>query len=45
MPSNIQETASNSTGSTGGAASLSVSSLNVGVAMLFAVSSTFAIFA
>jgi hypothetical protein len=45
MPSNIQETASNSTSSTGGAASLSVSSLNVGVAMLIAVSSTFAVFA
>ncbi|KAI9572246.1 hypothetical protein HD554DRAFT_2068276 [Boletus coccyginus] len=48
MPSTIQETASNSTsstGSTGGAASLSVSSLNVGIAMLFAVSSAFAMFA
>lgn len=45
MPSNIQETASNSTTSTGGAASLSVSSLNLGVVMLIAVSSTFALFA
>ncbi|KAH0827450.1 hypothetical protein J3R83DRAFT_4138 [Lanmaoa asiatica] len=46
MPSNIQATASNSTSSsTGGAASLSVSSLNVGVAMLITVSSAFAIFA
>ncbi|KAG8213637.1 hypothetical protein J3R82DRAFT_10326 [Butyriboletus roseoflavus] len=44
MPSNIQEAASNST-STGGAASLSVSSLNVGVAMLIAVSSAFVVFA
>jgi hypothetical protein len=45
MPSNIQETATNSTSSTGGAASLSVSSLNVGIAMLVAVSSAFAVFA
>jgi len=46
MPSGIQETASNTTTtSTGGAASLSVSSLNAGVAMLIAVSSAFAVFA
>jgi len=45
MPSDIQETASNSTTSTGGAASLSIGSLNVGVAMLVAVSSAFVIFA
>jgi len=47
MPSGISETASNSssTTTTGGAATLSVSSLNVGAAMLVAVSSAFAIFA
>lgn len=46
MPSTIKETAANSTSSsTGGAASLSVGSLNVGVAMLVAVSSAFAMFA
>ncbi|KAF9230885.1 hypothetical protein BU15DRAFT_83064 [Melanogaster broomeanus] len=46
MPSGIQETASNSTTTTtGGAAALSVSSLNIGAAMLVAVSSAFAIFA
>ncbi|KAH7888405.1 hypothetical protein F5I97DRAFT_692976 [Phlebopus sp. FC_14] len=46
IPSNIEETASNSTSTTtGGAATLSVSSLNIGAAMLVAVSSAFAIFA
>jgi hypothetical protein len=47
MPSGIEETASNTTTTTttGGAAALSVSSLNVGAAMLVAVSSAFAIFA
>jgi len=45
MPSNIQETATNSTSSTGGAAPLSVSSLNIGVAMVVIVSSAFAMFA
>ncbi|KIJ67652.1 hypothetical protein HYDPIDRAFT_38135 [Hydnomerulius pinastri MD-312] len=47
MPSGIEETASNTTTTTttGGAAALSVSSLNVGAAMLVAVSSAFTIFA
>ncbi|KAF9222680.1 hypothetical protein BS17DRAFT_755782 [Gyrodon lividus] len=47
IPSNIEETASNSTSTstTGGAATLSASSLNVGAAMLVAVSCAFAIFA
>jgi hypothetical protein len=47
MPSGIEETAANSssTTTTGGAATLSVSSLNVGAAMLVAVSTAFAIFA
>ncbi|KAG9316306.1 hypothetical protein JVU11DRAFT_2337 [Chiua virens] len=45
MPPSIQEATSNSTSSTGGAASLSVNSFNVGAAMLVAVSSAFTIFA
>jgi len=45
MPSTIQETATNSTSSTGGAAPLSVGSLNIGVAVVVAVSSAFAMFA
>ncbi|KAG2129840.1 uncharacterized protein EDB93DRAFT_1181653 [Suillus bovinus] len=45
MPSGIQEAASSSTTSSSGAISLSVSSLNVGVAAVAAVSAAFAIFA
>jgi hypothetical protein len=45
MPSGIQDTASNSSSSTGGAISLSINSLNVGVAMLVAVTSVFAVLA
>jgi hypothetical protein len=46
MPSGIQTTSSNSSsGSTGGAASFSANGLNVGVAMLVAVSLAFATFA
>ncbi|KAI6157531.1 hypothetical protein BKA82DRAFT_4058114 [Pisolithus tinctorius] len=49
VPSGIEETASNSSsssgGSTGGAVSLSVNSLSMGVTILVVVSSVFAIFA